>query len=125
MAAATARPSSGVRTRTDLGYTGTPSIRESRRGNVVGAEHLSQRDPGQVGDHHVARMRMHYGLYIGAGPEQLGVDVEFVGNRITAVEVAATIEVNDADIVGDGEQAVHDPRVRGSAAGSGRHPAER
>ena len=49
-------------------------------------------------------MRVHHGLHIGASPEQLGVDVEFVGNRVAAVKVAATIEVNDADIVGDGEQ---------------------
>ena len=49
-------------------------------------------------------MRVHHGLHIGAGPEQLGVDVEFVGNRVTAIKVAATIEINNADIVGDREQ---------------------
>ena len=58
-------------------------------------------------------MRVHDGLHLGAGPEQLGVDVEFVGNRVAAVEVAATVEVNDVDVVGDGEQQ---PAVLGSAA---------
>ena len=59
IAAATALPSSGVRTSTDLRYTGTPRYAETGGRNVVRAEHLSQLDPGQVGDHHVARVSVH------------------------------------------------------------------
>ena len=88
MAAATARPSSGVRTSTDLGIHGHALMREAGRGNVVGAEHLSQLNPGQVGDHHVARMGVHDGLYLRPGAEKLGVDVEFVRDRVAAVEVS-------------------------------------
>jgi hypothetical protein len=58
-------------------------------------------------------MRVHYGLHIGASAEQLCVDVEFVGNRIAAIKVAVTIEINNPDIVGDREQQ---PAVLGTAA---------
>ena len=113
MAATTARPSSGVRTNTDLGYTGTPRSRKARRRNVVRAEQLSQLDSGQVGDHHVARMGVHDRLYFGSGAEQLGVDVEFVRHRIPAVEFAVPVEVDDTDVVGDSEQ---EPAILGSSA---------
>ena len=78
--------------------------RETGGRNVVGAEHLSQLDPGQVGDHHVARMGVHDGLYLRPGAKKLGVDVEFVRDRVAAVEVARAVEVNDADVLGDREQ---------------------
>ena len=68
---------------------------------------------------------MHDRLYLRPRAKEFCVDVEFVGHRISAVEVAATVEVNFADIVGDSEQQSTILRDRGSAAGFGRHPAER
>jgi hypothetical protein len=49
-------------------------------------------------------MRVHDRLHIGADPEKLGVDVEFVRYPVATVKVAATVEVDFTDIVGDGEQ---------------------